>query len=144
MGTENGVLMNRSRMKLEYIPDADIDGVSNGLFLLLDLHPSEVKALIAAIRDSLIEQRRPLHLDTVEFIHTVNEKLELVPSDKDAGIRQVPDSKFVCELTTQGYTRIIELMEPFTLDGTSSHQWLYDLPTKDTRIEFLLSTNGQW
>lgn len=131
-------------MKLEYVADANVSGSGGDLVRLFDFTSAEVKTLIEAIRSVLVTHGRSIQLSALEFIMPLNCALELVPSVKDIGLRKRAPGKFTCELTRPGFLRMVELMEPFTQEGTTGFQWLYDPSSEDDRAELLLSPNGQW
>lgn len=131
-------------MKLEYVANANVGGSGDDIIRLFDFMPIEAKALIDAIRLVVVSHGRSIQLSECDFIEPLNCELELTLSDKDIGIRKHTPGSFTCELTRQGYLQMVGLMEPFTHEGATGHQWLYDLPSADNRIELLFSPNGKW
>ena len=131
-------------MKLEHLSNANVNGSGDDLIRLFAFTSTEVKALIRAIRTGIVSEGNVVKLDLLDFIDPLNCTLSLALSESDGGIRMNAPGDFTCEMTEQGFLRMLKLMDPFTKDGTTGHQWLYDLPAARSRIEFLFSRNGKW
>lgn len=131
-------------MKLEHLPNANVNDSGDDLIRLFDFTVPEVKALINVIRTRLISNEKSIQLELLDFIHPLNCTLVLALSETDSGIRKNAYADFTCSLTREGFQRMIELIEPFAEEDATGYQWLFDLPAESTRIEFLFSINGKW
>ena len=129
-------------MKLEFIEDVNEYG--DQLIRLYDFEMTEATKLRDAIRETVIEQGKPLDLATLDFIVPVNCKLTLhieEGAEEDAGIMTQDNRLFFCDLSIEGYKKMIALMEPYCTQNIRRYQMLYDL---DTQIDFLFSPYGEW
>ena len=132
------------QMKLEHIAEFDPSAPGEDLIRLFDFSGQEVKDLKENIKREMIELDRSLDLSTLPFIDPINCGLVLRTSETDLGIRKVSSGHFDCHLTKDSYQRLIELIKPFVQDKTDGFQWLYDLGSDLTSIEFLITRSGTW
>lgn len=126
-------------MKLEHLASAPTR--DDELVRLFDFGPEESNLLVASITNWLRDTSTPLELAELPFISTVNCSLSLVVVTQDEGIHEVSPGAYDCRMTIDSFSRMLELMGPFSKGQTGGYQWLYDL---DTPIEFLFSPNGSW
>lgn len=126
-------------MKLEYL--VNVNDHSDGIVRLYDFETQEIVQLCAALRSSVVDLKHELKLSSLNFIQTINCDLTLNISPNDKGISETSKSVLYCELTSEAYLKMIELIEPFSKPESTGFQWLYDL---DSPIEFLLSKSGKW
>lgn len=133
-------------MKLEYLDNISEDGkytdvVADQLVRLFDFDQSEAGKFRDRIKLVLIEQKRALDLQDLDFIKLINCKLVMRISDTNLGIVKHNKTDFTCDLTSASYEQMLELLQPFCENDTNGFQWLYDL---DTPVEFLFSPGGSW
>lgn len=126
-------------MKLEYLEN--VNDHSDGIVRLYDFDSQEIIQLCAALRNSVVDSKLELTFSSLSFIQTINCDLTLKISPNDKGISETSKSALYCELTSEAYLKMIDLVEPFSKPESTGFQWLYDL---DSPIEFLLSKNGKW
>lgn len=131
-------------MKLEHLPNANVNDSGDDLIRLFDFTVSEVKALINVIRTGLIANEKSIQLELLDFIHPLNCTLVLALSETYSGIRKNAYADFAWSLTREGFQRMIELIEPFAEEDATGYRWLFDLPAESARTEFLFSINGKW
>jgi len=134
-------------MKLEFLDDLSASGkftgvVADQLIRLYDFDKIQAKKLRLKIQEIVVENREKLDFSKLDFIERINCNLVLVISDLDTGILINNENNFICEITTDGYKNMVDLLEPFCIkDSSNSYQWLYEI---DTPIEFLFSSKGTW
>ena len=126
-------------MKLDFIENYNEH--SESIIRLYDFDRSEADLFHRAIKLIVIENRKNLDLTTLSFIESRNCYLTLCISDEDTGIISVDKLEFYCELTIEGYQRMLKLIEPFCNKESKAHQWLYDI---DNPIDFLFSPAGSF
>ena len=126
-------------MKLDYIDE--INEYGDNLVRLYDFNSAEANKFFLAIQQTLIVNKMPLDLSTLDFIEARNCSLVLRLSDEDNGIITTNNKKFFCELTFKGYEHMLTLLEPFCKKETKGYQWLYDV---DSSTDFLFSPAGTW
>ncbi len=124
-------------MKLEFVDT--INEYGDHIVKLYDFDKEEACKFRQAIQESIINAKKPLDLISLDFILPVNCKLILHISDTDEGIFSMDYKTFFCDLTVDGYKRMLHLIEPFCNKNSRSFQLLYDL---DTEIDFLFSPYG--
>ncbi len=125
-------------MKLEFLEDISKGGQFNGvvtdqLVRLYDFDQIQANNFRKIIQQTLIENGRPLKLSEVDYIEAINCNLTLRVSEIELGIKNKDNSTFFCDLKTNGYENMINLIEPFCKNDNDGYQWLYDI---DTPIEF--------
>ena len=133
-------------MKLEFLDDISNGGqfqsvMTDRLVRLYDFDQIQADKFRKTIQQTLIDQGRQLSLNEIDFIESVNCSLTLRISEKDLGIKSNDNSTFFCDLTSNGYENMINLIEPFCKKDNDGYQWLYDI---DSPIEFLFSPSGEW
>jgi hypothetical protein len=126
-------------MKLDYIEN--INEYNDSVVRLYDFNKSEATNLYNIIQQTIIENRDPLDLSTIDFIEARNCYLTLCISENDEGILPSETNDFYCNLTIEGYLKMVTLLSPFCLRETKGYQWLYDI---DSPIDFLFSPGGTW
>jgi hypothetical protein len=124
-------------MKLEFVDT--INEYGDHIVRLYDFDKEEAIKFRQAIQETILDTNKPLDLNSLEFIQPVNCKLILHISDTDEGIFSMDKQTFFCDLTIDGYKRMLRLIEPYCNKNTKSFQMLYDL---DTEIDFLFSPYG--
>jgi hypothetical protein len=116
---------------------------------MLRLHSfnkDEALRLSIAIEENLIQKGSAIDLGKLDFIQPVNCSLTLLLDTEDRGIIRKSETEFECRMSRQGYTEMVELMQPFTEKNyeTQTYQWLYNLTADVTPTEFLFSPSGHW
>ena len=134
-------------MKIEFLDNISDGGkftgvIADQLIRLFDFDTLQANKLRQKIQEIIIEKGERLDLSKLEFIETINCNLVLSISDVDTGILINNENNFICEITTDGYKNMVDLLEPFCIkDSSNIYQWLYEI---DTPIEFLFSSKGTW
>jgi hypothetical protein len=68
-------------------------------------------------------------------------RLDLRLGSRDSGIVQTGPLRFECILTTEGWSEVVDLMEPFCeSENMKGYQWL----NEDGEVSLLLSPGGLW
>jgi len=124
-------------MKLEFVDT--INEYGDHIVKLYDFDKEEACKFLQAIQKTIIEQEKPLDLNSLDFVQPVNCKLILHIADTDEGIFSIDNKTFFCDLTIDGYKEMLHLIKPFCEKNIRSFQMLYDL---DTEIDFLFSPYG--
>jgi len=123
-------------MKLEYLADA-----SPPLIRLYEFNQAEVQQLRECVGSlgAGTRQNVPLHKEAwTKSIDGCSLNLRL--GNRDRGIRRVSLLNFECTLTSDGWSNVEGLLDPFCESEIAGYQWL----THDGRIPLLISQNGQW
>jgi hypothetical protein len=133
-------------MKLEFLKDTTGDGhysdeVNAQMIRLYDFDSAEAEQFCLSIQKNLIDKKQSLDFNTLDFIESLNCNMLLQLSETNEGINTVDNINFVCELTTENYSHIIKLCEPFSRNKSRGFTWLYHL---DNPIDFLFSPHGTW
>lgn len=126
-------------MQLDYIPN--INEYGDRTVRLYNFDRAQAERFKQIVELTIIENRQELDLSTVDFIEPRNCNLILRIADEDFGIVKAGRKKFVCDLTIEGYKKMVALLEPFCKRETKGYQWLYDI---DTETDFLFSPGGTW
>ena len=126
-------------MKLEFLDN--INEYQDQLIRLYDFDKTEADKFRKIIQETIIDNKKSLDLNSLDFIQPVNCKLILHIAEEDEGIITIDNQLFFCDLTIDGYKNIVHLIEPYCNKNTRSFQMLYDL---DTQIDFLFSPFGEW
>lgn len=126
-------------MRLDYIPNMTEYG--DNTVRLYDFDRAQAEKFKQFIEQRILAKREELDLSTVDFIEPRNCNLILRIAEEDLGIVKAGRKKFFCDLTIEGYERMISLLEPFCKRETKGYQWLYDI---DTETDFLFSPAGTW
>ena len=121
-------------MKLDFLDEVNEYG--DQLIRLYEFDKTEAEKLRKAIEENLIDKNISLDLTTLDFIEAVNCKLILHLAEEDEGIITQDHKVFFCDLTKEGYRKMLRLIEPFCLKDTRGSQILYDL---DNPIDLLFA-----
>lgn len=124
-------------MKLEFLDT--INEYGDHIVKLYDFDKEEAAKFRQAILETVINANKPLDLNSLDFIQPVNCKLIFHISDTDEGVFSIDNQTFFCDLTIEGYTEMLRLIEPYCNKNTRSFQMLYDL---DTEIDLLFSPSA--
>ena len=129
-------------MKLEFI--YEVNEYGDQLIRLYDFDMTEAAKFRDAIKKTILEENQSLDLTTLDFIQPVNCKLIFhieEGAEEDAGIMTQDNLIFFCDLSIEGYKKMVQLIEPFCNKNLRNFQMLYDL---DTQIDLLFSPYGEW
>jgi hypothetical protein len=122
-------------MKLEYLADA-----SPPLIRLSEFNQAEVRQLKELVRSLVSGTRQSVSLQTEAWAQSIEGCcLDLRLGNRDRGIRQVSPLNFECILTSDGWSNVEGLLDPFCESEVAGYQWL----THDGRVPLLISRNGQ-
>lgn len=127
-------------MKLKFLEA--INEYGEHIVKLYDFDKEESKKFKQAIQEIIIDGNKSLDLSTLGYIESVNCNLILRLSETDEGIIPINDDSFdllYCNLTINGYKKMLYLVEPYCTKNSRSFQMLYDL---DTEIDFLYTPVG--
>ena len=91
------------------------------------------------IKETIVKRKQKLVLSQVDFIEIRNCNLILGLFKTDEGILSVDHKTFYCALTLEGYTNLLNLIEPFCEKDTKGYQYLYDI---DNPTDFLFAPAG--
>ena len=133
------ILVDLQIMKLEFIEN--INDYGDNIVRLYDFDKSQAIKFHQLIQNEIINKNGQFDLSTCDFITPINCNLILRISENNKGIFSEDRKVFYCEMSSDGYNQMVDLIEPFCNDTFSGYQWLYDLGTP---IEFLFSPSGDW
>jgi len=123
-------------MKLEYLADA-----SPPLIRLYEFNQAEVQQLRERVSSLVAGTRQSVPLHKEAWTKSIDGCcLNLRLGNRDRGIRPVSLLNFECTLTSDGWSNVEGLLDPFCESEIAGYQWL----THDGRIPLLISQNGQW
>ncbi|MCF6308466.1 MAG: hypothetical protein L3J09_10980 [Flavobacteriaceae bacterium] len=126
-------------MKLDYIDN--INEYGENVVRLYSFDKEEAVNFRDLILHTIIERKQRLDLSKIDFIESRNCNLILGIFKTDEGILSSDNKTFHCALTLNNYMNMLKLMEPFCLNNTKGHQYLYDI---DNPTDFLFSPAGTW
>jgi hypothetical protein len=126
-------------MQLDYIDE--INEYGDNIVRLYDFDSAEAEKFRKIVQQTVVINKKPLDLSTLDFIEARNCTLTLRIADEDEGITTSGKMQFFCDLTIEGYGRMIGLLEQFCNKETKGYQFLYDV---DSQIDFLFSPAGSW
>ena len=125
-------------MKLEYLADGSDDCP---LIRLLEFTPAEVQELRKLVRLLVSGERQSVALENEAWAAPIGGcQLSLRRGNRDQGVRQVEPLKFECVLSSDGWSNVEGLLDPFCNSNTTGFQWL----THDGRVSLLISQSGKW
>ena len=126
-------------MKLDYIENTDEYG--DDMVRLYDFKREESVKFRQFVQDFLDSGENKINLAEVDFIEARNCTLAFCISEEDEGIVTNDGVIFYCNLTRNGYLKMILLLDPFCKRETKGYQYLYDI---DSPTDFLFSPAGSW
>ena len=127
-------------MKLEFLESGSPDCP---LIRLYDFDNPAALWLTASIRALAGGPTQHIPLHDQSGINPVQGcQLDLRLGSHNGGIVQTSPNAFECVLTSEGWAKVADLIEPFcrTEDGKEQYQWL----NEDGPISLLLSQTGRW
>jgi hypothetical protein len=125
-------------VKLEYLPGGSPECP---LIRLYDFGQSEAKQLRELVKSLANGDRENVALHNEAWVESVGGcSLNLRRENRNQGIRQSQMLRFECVLTSDGWSNVEGLLEPFSESNTTGFQWL----TNGGRVALLISGSGQW
>ena len=125
-------------MKLEYLPGGSPECP---LIRLYDFGQSEAKQLKELVKSLATGDREKVALHNEAWVESVGGcSLNLRRGNRNQGIRQSQTLRFECVLSSDGWSNVEGLLEPFCESNTTGFQWL----TNGGRVALLISRSGQW
>lgn len=125
-------------MKVEYLANELTD---RPLIRLYEFNQTEVRQLRQFVRSLVAGDRERVALQNEAWAEPVGGCcLSLRRSDRDQGVRQMAPLQFECLLTSDGWSNVEGLLDPFVDSNTAGFQWL----THDGTVSLLISQSGQW
>lgn len=126
-------------MQLDFIDK--INEYGDNIVRLYDFNMAEADKFRQIVQQTIVVNKKPLELTSLDFIEARNCTLTLRISEEDEGITTGNDKEFFCDLTIEGYRQMIILLEQFCKKETKGYQFLYDI---DSQTDFLFSPAGTW
>ena len=125
-------------MKLEYVPGGSPECP---LIRLYDCGQSEAKQLRELVKSLANGDQKDVALHNEEWVESVGGcSLSLRRGNWNQGIRQSQTLGFECVLSSDGWSNMEGLLEPFSESNTTGFQWL----TNGGRVALLISPSGKW
>jgi len=124
-------------MQLDY--KHNINEYGDNVVRLYAFNKAEAILFRDCLQKSLLTNKKSLTVSDLEFIESHHCSLTLRLSTEDLGISTVDRKKFVCDLTSASYQKMILLLEPFCTKESKSFQMLYDV---DSLTDLLFSPSG--
>lgn len=126
-------------MKLEYLDSVNDKG--DNIVRLYDFDTSQADKFRQTVKKTILSNKRPLDLTTLDFIQPINCNLVFRISISNNGITSANKKQFFCDLTAKAYEEMVLLLEPFCKDDSNGCQWLYNT---NSETELLFSRDGKW
>lgn len=125
-------------MKLEYLPEGSPECP---LIRLYDFGQSEANQLRELVKSLATGDLENLALHNEPWIEPVGGcSLSLRRGNRNQGIRQSQTLRFECMLSSDGWSNVEGLLEPFCEHNATGFQWL----TNGGRVALVISPDGQW
>jgi hypothetical protein len=126
-------------MELDYIEN--VNGLDENIVRLYNFNKTEAIQFRELIKDIIIDKKQRLDLSQIDFITPRNCNLILGLFNSDEGILSKDNHTFYCVLTLEGFTNMLQLLEPFCLKESKGYQYLYDI---DNPTDLLFSPSATW
>lgn len=126
-------------MELDYIEN--VNDLEENVVRLYNFDKAEAIKFRDLIKDIIIDKKKKLDLSEVDFITPRNCNLLFGLFKSDEGILTKDNQTFFCILTLEGYTNMVELLEPFCEKESRGYQYLYDI---DNPTDLLFSPTASW
>jgi hypothetical protein len=125
-------------MKLEYLTAGSPECP---LIRLYDFAQSEAKQLRELVKLLATGNRENAALHNEPWVESVGGcSLSLRRGNRNLGIRQSQALRFECVLSSDGWSNVEGLLEPFCETNTAGFQWL----TNGGGVALLISPSGKW
>ncbi|MFA5970983.1 MAG: hypothetical protein WC780_01430 [Lentimicrobiaceae bacterium] len=125
-------------MKLKFLEN--INEYDEHAVRLNDFDKAQASLFLQILIDLTTTGKQFISLSDYEFIEPINCELTLRKAETDEGIITDDYQHFFCDLTLEGYTEMIKLIEPFCIKETDAYRILYDL---DNPIDFIFSAGKE-
>jgi hypothetical protein len=126
-------------MKLEFLASGSPDCPLLRLYDFDSLAVMRLRELFRRLSDESLSNTPLYEQEAIEAIGGC--RLDLRLGSRDRGIVQTGPLSFECTLTTEGWSEVVDLMEPFCDSANvKGHQWL----NEDGDVSLLLSPDGLW
>lgn len=126
-------------MELDYIEN--VNGHEQNIVRLYNFDKSEAIKFRDLIKNLIIDKKKKLDLSEVDFITPRNCNLLFGLFKSDEGILTKDNQTFFCILTLEGFTNMVNLLEPFCVKESRGYQYLYDI---DNPTDLLFSPTASW
>ncbi len=126
-------------MKLDYLGRINTDG--DNVVRLYEFDKAQAEMFRDIVQQVIVTNQTDLELSSIEFIEARNCTLTLRIADEDLGITTLDNHNFTCELTIEGYIKMVALLAPFCRKETRGYQYLYDI---DNPTDFLFTPSATW
>ncbi len=127
-------------VRLEYRDNGDY-----GVVLLHELTPEAVRRLSASITDLAATRCSNLMIEDIPGVEAMGGcSLAVEVGGTDRGLYRVGELAFRCVLTPEGWTRVFDLLEPFSESRSDSGDHFQYLTDDDGDLEWIISTTGRW
>src|SRR5690349_21605845 len=125
-------------MKLEYLAEGSRDCP---LVRLYEFNQAEAWTLRNLARSLATAERHSVSLHDEVWAESVGGcRLTFRRGNRNLGVREVDPLNFECVLTSDGWSNVEGLLDPFCDSHTAGFQWL----TSGGSVSLLFSQNGQW
>jgi hypothetical protein len=125
-------------VKLEYLTGGSAECP---LIRLYDFGQSEAKQLRELVKSLATGDRENVALHNQPWVESVGGcSLSLRRGNRNLGIRQSQTLRLECVLSSDGWSSVEGLLEPFCENNTTGFQWL----TNGGRVALLISPSGKW
>jgi hypothetical protein len=126
-------------MQLDYT--GPINEYGDDIVRLYDFGMKEAILFQQLLEKTLLIEKQELKLSSVDFIELRNCDLIFRICDTDEGIRTNNNIHFFCDMTIEGYQKMIKILAPYCKRETKGYQYLYDV---DSLTDLLFSPGGTW
>jgi hypothetical protein len=126
-------------MNLDYIDK--INGYGDNVVRLYNFDFTQAIQFLDIFKETVITGKKPLDFSKISFIQSRNCNLILRICDEDLGVTTEDDKNFFCDMTIDGYEKMIPLIVPFCKKESKGYQYLYDV---DSLTDLLFSPYGTW
>jgi hypothetical protein len=125
-------------MRLEYLAEGSRDCPLIRLYAFSQADAITLKQLV---RSLIAGDRQQVALHDEMWIEPIGGcRLALKRGNRDQEVCQVGSLSFECVLSTDGWSNVEGLLEPFCSSDATGFQWL----THDGTISLLISQRGHW
>ncbi|WP_139957247.1 hypothetical protein [Flavicella sediminum] len=121
-------------MEVDYIEN--VNGLDENIVRLYNFNKAEAILFRDLLVETVLLKKEKLDLSQVDFITPRNCNLIFGLFKSDEGILTKDKQTFFCILTLEGFTNMVQLIEPFCKKESKGFQYLYDV---DTPTDLLFS-----
>jgi len=125
-------------MNLEYLAEGSRDCP---LIRLYGFNPAEARSLRNLVRSLATGESHSVAIHDELWAESVGGcRLTFRRGNRNQGVREVHPMNFECVLTSDGWSNVEDLLDPFCNSHIAGFQWL----TSGGSVSLLFSQNGQW